>query len=334
MTSSEEVLEKEIEKLQKKLDKKDKVIKALRDRVQRSIQNTSDSFAVFERNIYLQRIIEEKTNSFHAVVAKAEARNRSKSEFLANMSHELRTPLHAIISFSDFGKKDIDKSKLERLEKYFSNINISGKKLLTLLNDLLDLSKFESGQFVISRRKSDIQSVVDIVLAEQQMVLDEKTISVKIIVPECETVAFFDPVKIEQVIRNIIINAIKFSENGKEITISYCHSVQLIDKEQYPALEVSIADQGVGIPDNELKSVFDKFIQSSKTSSYVGGTGLGLAICKSIIELNEGHIWVEQNPEGGSIFKFSLLLEACKTQDSELSKSKARNNSVSEKNPA
>ncbi|MFK8068305.1 MAG: sensor histidine kinase [Gammaproteobacteria bacterium] len=326
MDSSQKVLQAEIESLQKKLDKKDKVIIALRERVQRGIQNTSDSYAVFERNIYLQKIIEEKTKGLHIALTKAETSNRAKSEFLANMSHELRTPLHAIISFSDFGKKDIVRNKTERVEKYFSNINVSGKKLLALLNNLLDLSKFEAEQIVVRRRKTDVQSIVDIVLAEQQTVLDEKNIRVKTVTPECETDAYFDPIKIEQVIRNIMTNAIKFSTKGNTITISYRLSFLIIKKDQQPSLEISFADQGVGIPNDELESVFDKFIQSSKTSSLAGGTGLGLAICKSLIELNDGQIWAEQNPGGGSIFKISLLLEKQKIVGLDLKEEDENNN--------
>jgi signal transduction histidine kinase len=307
MSSSEELLQ-EIEQLQNKLVKKDKIINSLRERVKRGIQNTGDSYAVFERNIMLQEMVEQKTNHLRIAVEKAEESNRAKSEFLANMSHELRTPLHAIISFSDFGHKDIAKDKFTRLQKYFNNINVSGKKLLALLNDLLDLSKLETDNVYLCFKKADINNITEIVLNEQQTVLGNKNITVTIDKKECPTEAVIDSLKIEQVIRNIITNAIKFTEDGKEIRILYRQTALSTEetKNNVPALEIAIIDQGVGIPEEELESVFDKFIQSSKTRSQAGGTGLGLAICQNIIHAHNGKMWAEQNPEGGSIFKFSI----------------------------
>jgi two-component system sensor kinase FixL len=307
MSSTEELL-KEIDGLKGKLIKKDKVIASLRERVKRGIQNTGDSYAIFEKNIMLQELVEQKTHHLQIAVEKAEESNRAKSEFLANMSHELRTPLHAIISFSDFGKKDIGKEKFDRLLKYFSNINISGKKLLELLNDLLDLSKLETNKVYLCFKETDIKSIIENVLNEQQTVLDNKKITATNEIPVFSTNAVIDSTKIEQVIRNIITNAIKFTENGKNIDISY-KQTNLMDEETkgfIPALEISISDQGIGIPENELESVFDKFIQSSKTRSQAGGTGLGLAISKNIILAHNGNMWAEQNPGGGSIFKFCI----------------------------
>jgi signal transduction histidine kinase len=306
LSSSKELLQ-EIEKLQNKLFKKDKVIESLRDRIKRGIQSSGDSYAVFERNIKLQSVVEQKTNHLKIAVEKAEESNRAKSEFLANMSHELRTPLHAIISFSDFGQKDIAKEKFKRLPEYFNNINVSGKKLLTLLNDLLDLSKLEANKIQLDLKIIDIHSIIEIILGEQQTVLDNKNIIAIVNQPDCSTKIEIDALKVEQVIRNIMTNAIKFTDNGKEIQISYTQtSLQLDGKKNIPAIEVAICDQGIGIPDDELESVFDKFIQSSKTRSQAGGTGLGLAISQSIIHSHKGIMWAERNPEGGSIFKFSL----------------------------
>ncbi len=307
MSSSEELLQ-EIEKLQKNLVKKDKVINALRDRIKRGIQSSGNSYAVFERNIMLQEAVEQKTANLKIAVHKAEESNRTKSEFLANMSHELRTPLHAIISFSDFGQKDIVKENFKRLEKYFNNINVSGKKLLTLLNELLDLSKLETKNVQLDYKLTDIKNIVSVILTEQQTVLNNKKITAKIEDAKCLTEVMIDPLKVEQVIRNVLTNAIKFTESGKEIRIAYAETTLPSNKKAatVPALELAIIDQGVGIPEDELESVFDKFIQSSKTRSQAGGTGLGLAISQNIIMTHNGKMWAEQNPEGGSIFKFSI----------------------------
>jgi signal transduction histidine kinase len=318
MSSSEELLQ-EIESLQKKLVKKDKVIDSLRDRVKRGIRNSGDSYSVFERNIMLQEMVEQKTHNLKIAVEKAEESNQAKSEFLANMSHELRTPLHAIISFSDFGKKDIAKENFKRLEKYFTNINVSGKKLLTLLNDLLDLSKLETNNIYLYFKTTDINNIIEVVLNEQQTVLDSKKITTIIDTVTFSTEVIIDPSKVEQVIRNIMTNAIKFTNDGKEIRISYKQTTLSTDdkEEDIPALEVAISDQGVGIPENELESVFNKFIQSSKTRSEAGGTGLGLAISQNIVKAHHGMMWAEHNPEGGSIFKFAVPFNQKTTSKSE-----------------
>jgi signal transduction histidine kinase len=307
MSSSKELLQ-EIESLQKKLIKKDKVIDSLRDRVKRGIKNSGNSYSVFERNIMLQDMVKRKTHNLKIAVDKAEESNHAKSEFLANMSHELRTPLHAIISFSNFGKKDINKEKFNQLEKYFTNINVSGKKLLSLLNNLLDLSKLETNNIYLNFKKTDINNIIEDVIIEQQTILDSKKVTATIDKANFSTKVTIDSSQVEQVIRNIMTNAIKFTSEEKEIRVSYRQTTLSIDdkEENIPALEVAISDQGIGIPKNELKSVFDKFIQSSKTRSEAGGTGLGLAISQNIIRTHNGKIWAEHNPEGGSIFKFAV----------------------------
>jgi signal transduction histidine kinase len=318
----EQDLQNKIDELQAKLIKKDKIINSLRERVKRGIKSNGDSYAIFERNIILQEVVEQKTHHLQIAVEKAEESNRSKSEFLANMSHELRTPLHAIISYSVFGEKDIKKNNYDRIQKYFNNIHISGKKLLALLNNLLDLSKLETNKTVLCFKETDIKGIIEIITNEQQTVLDEKNINVKTMPANCSTRVMIDPVKIEQVIRNIITNAIKFSPNDKEIIVSY-RKVLFKEPDDRPYLEVSISDQGIGIPANELESVFDKFIQSSKTRSEAGGTGLGLAISQSIVDSHNGNMWAEQNPEGGSIFKFVVPYEQQTTINNETSKEAA-----------
>jgi PAS domain S-box-containing protein len=238
----------------------------------------------------------------------AEQANQAKSEFLANMSHELRTPMHAILSFSHFGLKKINKDEHDKLERYFTNINSSGKKLLTLLNDLLDLSKLEVGKMNFDFDFKQIQEIINSCLNEQQTCLEEKGLSIIKHNFDCDIRASMDSTRIGQVITNLLSNAIKFSSEGKSIHISISKENRQLGEshETIPALKVEIRDEGVGIPKNELKSVFDKFIQSSKTDNKSGGTGLGLAICKEIIGGHQGIIWAENNPKDGAIFSFVI----------------------------
>jgi signal transduction histidine kinase len=237
--------------------------------------------------------------------------NVAKSEFLSNMSHELRTPIHQILSFSQFGIKKIDTSKKEKIFHYFTKIQTSGKNLLSLLNDLLDLSKLESGKMDYEIQPIDLKEIINNVIIEFEALLKENKVNIEIKEIDIPTKTVGDESKIGQVIRNFLSNAIKFTPSDKKITVSIEHSELLIGQQQngnktVSALLVNVSDQGVGLPEGEFDSVFGKFIQSSKTKTGAGGTGLGLAICREIILAHNGKIWAKNNPEGGATFSFML----------------------------
>jgi signal transduction histidine kinase len=237
--------------------------------------------------------------------------NLAKSEFLANMSHELRTPMHAIINFSSFGLKKLKDAPLEKLGSYFFRIDESARRLLELVNDLLDLAKLESGRMEFHTASNDLSKVLDRCLAEQESFIQEKGLTLNVLPPNCPTQAEFDDLRIGQVITNLLGNAIKFTPEGKAIHIRIQEDTlpagrRMEDEGNVPALRMSIEDEGVGIPEGEQTAIFDKFIQSSKTKTGAGGTGLGLAISKEIIEGHRGRIWAENAPQGGAVFHFVI----------------------------
>ncbi|MDD3052305.1 MAG: PAS domain S-box protein, partial [Candidatus Cloacimonetes bacterium] len=241
---------------------------------------------------------------------KAESLNNAKSEFLANMSHEIRTPLHGILSFSKLALKKGNSLTPEKTTHYFQQIQISGNRLLKLLNDVLDLSKMESGLMKYEMKKNSLLQAVKAVEEEFSAIFRERDFDFSI---QCElesTAAVFDYIKIIQVIRNLVSNAIKFSGDSKKIVISIDKSCIEIEGEQFDALELQVIDFGIGIPPNENDEIFEKFVQSSKTDSGAGGTGLGLSICKEIINRHYGSIRAFLNPEGsGSVFLFDIPVD-------------------------
>jgi len=246
----------------------------------------------------------EKKNS-EAEVAReiAEKANVAKSIFLANMSHELRTPLHGILSFARFGLKDINKGKKDSFDKYFQEIKDSGDGLLFLLNDLLDLSKLSAGKMEYNFELNEIGQVVDTIKSQMALIAKRKKIS---IVTDISTPATeFDRNRIAQVIRNLISNAIKFSDNDGSIKVE--------SKRKGDQIEVRVYNKGVEIPSDELESIFDSFKQSSKTKSGAGGTGLGLAISKQIVTQHQGKIWAESDKNGNTVFTFTIPQKITKT---------------------
>lgn len=260
------------------------------------------------------RIFKENTRELLVAKQEAVAANIAKTEFLANMSHELRTPMHAMLSYSKLGMSKLADNN-SKIYKYFHNISISGNRLLNLLNNLLDLSKLEAGKMDFTFAKADITRCIKQVKEELSSLLNEKGITININSQMQNTKLVFDFEKIMQVFINITSNAIKFSPINSVITITLSNSQISYNDREYQALLVEIQDQGVGIPENELGLIFDKFTQSSKTNKGNGGTGLGLSIAASIIKAHKGKLWAENVRDKGAIIKFLLPINPITSND-------------------
>ncbi|MFH2129014.1 MAG: ATP-binding protein [bacterium] len=256
----------------------------------------------------LELKVEQRTVEISRAKEAAEAANLMKSEFLANISHELRNPMHQILSYSRYGIEKIDRPR-EKLLHYFTQTRTAARRLMFLLNDLLDLSKMESGKMDFRTEQCQIKENIEEIVAEFSQLLQDKNIQLDMVLDGEDMIACCDPFKMGQVLRNLLANAIEFSPNDKKIEIVAEKTVCRVDDRDQPGIRIAVKDQGVGIPVEELESIFEKFTQSSRTKTGAGGTGLGLAICREIIEAHHGKIWASNNTDNGATFCFCIPLD-------------------------
>ncbi|MEA1907618.1 MAG: response regulator [Euryarchaeota archaeon] len=227
------------------------------------------------------------------------AASKTKSEFLANMSHELRTPLNSIIGFSEILHDETFGALNEKQSKYATNILTSGKHLLQLINDILDLSKVEAGKVELEYVDFDVQTVLEGAKTLVLSIAEKKKIRIAVTVEPELTMINGDVSKFKQIIYNLLSNAIKFTPDGGSITVD--------GRRKGGMAQISVTDTGIGISPEAAKKLFQPFVQAdSSTSRRYGGTGLGLSLVKQFVELHGGMVWVESEPDRGSTFIFTM----------------------------
>ena len=227
------------------------------------------------------------------------AASRMKSEFLANMSHELRTPLNSIIGFSEILHDETFGPVNEKQSKYVNNIRSSGRHLLQLINDILDLSKVEAGKMELDYEDFSVSAALDeaktlvVPIASRKNIVIDSTVDAKL------TTIHADVRKFKQILYNLMSNAIKFTPDGGSVAVDAGRSEDMA--------QIAVTDTGIGIPAEAVENLFQPFVQAdSSTSREYGGTGLGLSIVKRFVELHGGEIQVESEPGRGSTFTFTI----------------------------
>ncbi len=240
---------------------------------------------------------------------KEEAENSSvaKSIFLATMSHEMRTPMNAIIGMSSIAKNTNDMEKMRYCMDKIDNASIH---LLGVINDVLDISKIESGKFELSSTRFSFEKMLSKVVGVQGFRVDEKKQKLHIqLDPNLPHCIVSDELRLAQVVTNLLSNAVKFTPESGEITLA---ARQVAESDTGVQLEISVADNGIGMSDEQMALLFQSFQQADAgIARRFGGTGLGLVISKNIVEMMGGHIDVQSKPDHGSRFTFTIWAEKC-----------------------
>jgi signal transduction histidine kinase len=252
-----------------------------------------DQAAIAIQNARLFREIQDKSHQL-------EVASHHKSQFLASMSHELRTPLNAILGFNEMVLDGVYGELAEDLRSPLENMQTSGKHLLRLINNVLDLAKIEAGRMELALADYSVQDTVASVHSTLKPLAAEKGLDFLADVPGDLPLAYGDGGRIAQCLMNLAGNSLKFTKAGKvEISVE---QVELL-------LRYRVSDTGIGIPADKIANLFTEFKQTDATiASEYGGTGLGLSISRKFIEMHGGRIWVESEPGKGSTFLFEVPL--------------------------
>src|SRR5262249_17014402 len=256
------------------------------------LQTFATQSALAIQNARLFREIEDKSRQI-------EAANRHKSEFLANMSHELRTPLNAIIGFSEVLQEKLFGELNEKQAEYTDDILTSGRHLLSLINEILDLSKVEAGRMELEPSTFDLPLAIENARIFVRERATKHGINLDVNIDERLGDYVGDERKIKQILLNLLSNAVKFTPEGGRISIT-------ANKTDNGA-EISVSDTGIGIAPEDRAKIFEEFRQVGGDYAHkTEGTGLGLTLAKKFVELHGGKIWVESEVGKGSTFSFTL----------------------------
>ena len=258
------------------------------------------------RNLVIEEQVRQQTHELAEARDQALEASRVKSDFLASMSHEIRTPLNAIIGMAEL----LSETRLTGdQEKYVGVFKNSGEALLSLVNDILDLSKIEARQLLLEHIDFNVIDIVEQAIDIYALKADAKDVElVSQVAVDVPVIANGDPGRLRQIILNLIGNAIKFTESGQIVA----RVTQAGSAQGGYRLHFAVSDSGIGIPADKLGSIFSSFTQvDSSTTRKYGGTGLGLTISKRLVEMMDGRIWVESEESVGSTFQFEIGLNKC-----------------------
>ncbi|MGH3078606.1 MAG: HAMP domain-containing sensor histidine kinase, partial [Gaiellaceae bacterium] len=276
---------------------------ALAEEFNRMAAQLQESYAGLEHKV------EERTRELETTMAELDEKSREleaaslhKSEFLANMSHELRTPLNAVLGFSQVLRDELFGELNERQKGYVDDIHSSGNHLLSLINDVLDLSKVEAGQVELEIAPFSLQEALErgVVMVRERATKDGVRVTLADS-PEVDLVAG-DERRVRQVIFNLLSNAVKFTPAGGSVDV---RAMQVNGE-----VRISVADTGPGIAAEDRERIFEEFQQTEAGLEQREGTGLGLALSKRLVELHGGRIWVDSELGAGSTFTFTLPTRA------------------------
>jgi signal transduction histidine kinase len=261
--------------------------------------------ALLEQQGLLEKRILDRTDQLEEATRKAQAASQAKSEFLANVSHELRTPMNGVIGMLDIA---LDRELGPELGEQLQTAQSCAYSLLSLLNDILDLSKIEAGKMTLEKIAFDLRVLLaDCIKAHQPKAEEHSVLLRADVAPNLPQLITGDPLRIRQIISNLVSNAVKFTEHG---SVDVRAGGKFIQPGQF-LLQITVQDSGTGIPADKLLCIFDKFTQADGSiSRKFGGTGLGLAITRSLTELHGGEIQVHSELGRGSTFSVTLKCEA------------------------
>ena len=281
------------------------------------LAETFNQMAVRLRASYnnLEQQVADRTRELGDAITQLEAASRHKSDFLANMSHELRTPLNAIIGFSEVLLERMFGDINAKQKEYLQDILSSGRHLLSLINDILDISKVEAGRMELQSSSMDLRFVLHSAVSLVRERATRQGISLVLEVDAAVGTIEADERRVKQILFNLLSNALKFTPAGGRVTLG---AAVIAD-----AVQISVRDTGIGIKSDDQVRIFEEFQQAGPGKA-VEGTGLGLALAKRFVEMHGGHIWVASAVGAGSEFTFTLPLHRSSPNGDSLSGEPAR----------